>query len=117
MMQELKDKQEKSQVLLEEVSKLPRNINRCSSPSLPADSLLLSLEPCTPTASWTSSPPSVGLPPSPLPSPCDHQPPPLAAPPPAAKQNKDINKITADIRDVQKTINMSAPPRCLSHCD
>jgi hypothetical protein len=28
MMQELKDKQEKSQVLLEEVSKLPRNINR-----------------------------------------------------------------------------------------
>lgn len=28
MMQELKDKQEKSQALLEEVSKLPRNINR-----------------------------------------------------------------------------------------
>ena len=28
MMQELKDKQERSQVLLEEVSKLPRNINR-----------------------------------------------------------------------------------------
>lgn len=31
MMQELKDKQEKSQALLEEVSKLPRNINRFAS--------------------------------------------------------------------------------------
>eukprot|EP00604_Paraphysomonas_vestita_P002510 CAMPEP_0174818332 /NCGR_PEP_ID=MMETSP1107-20130205/990_1 /TAXON_ID=36770 /ORGANISM="Paraphysomonas vestita, Strain GFlagA" /LENGTH=616 /DNA_ID=CAMNT_0016030025 /DNA_START=209 /DNA_END=2055 /DNA_ORIENTATION=+ len=66
MMQELKDKQEKSQVLLEEVSKLPRNINRTMYTYRIMD-IIASI----------------------------------------AKQNKDINKITADIRDVQKTINMN----------
>jgi diadenosine tetraphosphate (Ap4A) HIT family hydrolase len=62
MMQELKDKQEKSQALMEEVAKLPRNINRCVSQTPPhthTHTHRLYSAPCTPTASWTSSPPSV----------------------------------------------------------
>lgn len=64
MMQDLKEKQEKAQVLNEELGKMPKNLNRTLYTYRIMDIIA-----------------SIG------------------------KQNLDINKITADIRDVQKTIN------------
>lgn len=64
MMQDLKDKQEKAQVLNEELSKMPKNLNRTLYTYRIMDIIA-----------------SIG------------------------KQNVEINKITTDIRDVQKTIN------------
>eukprot|EP01038_Epipyxis_sp_PR26KG_P006336 gene6336-8723_t len=64
MIQDLKDKQDRSVILQEEMSKLPKNINRALYTHRIMD--------------ITSQ---------------------------IVKQNKDIDKITADIREVQKTIN------------
>jgi hypothetical protein len=66
MMQDLKDKQERAQVLQEELSKMPKNINRTLYTYRIMDIIA-----------------SIG------------------------KQNKEITKITNDIRDIQKTINSS----------
>lgn len=64
MIQELKEKQERAQQLADELSKLPKNINRALYTHRIMDIIT-----------------SIG------------------------KQNKDIDKITNDIRDIQKTIN------------
>ena len=64
-MQDLKDKQERSQVLAEELTKLPRNINRTLYTYRIMDIIA-----------------SIG------------------------KQNKEIEKITQDVREIQKTISM-----------
>jgi len=66
MIQDLKDKQVRAQTLAEELSKLPKNINRTIYTHRIMDIIS-----------------SIG------------------------KQNKDIDKITGDIRDIQKTINNS----------
>ena len=64
MIQDLKDKQQRAQVLAEELVKLPKNINRTLYTHRIMDIIS-----------------SIG------------------------KQNRDIDKITNDIRDIQKTIN------------
>lgn len=64
MIQELKEKQERAQQLADELSKLPKNINRALYTHRIMDIIT-----------------SIG------------------------KQNKDIDKITSDIRDIQKSIN------------
>ena len=66
MIQELKDKQERAQQLTDELSKLPKNINRALYTHRIMD-IIQSI----------------------------------------SKQNVDIEKITNDIRDIQKTINIS----------
>jgi len=67
MVQDVKDKQEKSELLTEELRKLPKNINRMVYTHRILD-IIASV----------------------------------------AKQNEEIDRITSDIRDIQKTINSSS---------
>lgn len=82
MIQDLKDKQDRAQVLQEEMSKLPKNINRCA-PCVFSYCCVIPLCRAIYTHRIMDITTSI------------------------SKQNKEISKITSDIRDIQKTINLN----------